>query len=91
LSTDIEWKELDDATRKWAVSSQWENDMENYGGSWVTTIEDANDGTGDGILTFPPELVLLRGWTEGTLLNLEVQERENGNVLIITEKTNESN
>jgi hypothetical protein len=91
LATDIEWKELDDVTRKWAVSSQWENDLENYGGSWIVNVEDTNDGTGDAILTFPDELIMLKGWSEGTVLNLDVQERENGNVLIITEKTNESN
>ena len=39
--------------------------------SWETIIEDANDGTGDGILTLPPELCEVRGWKEGTLLEIE--------------------
>jgi len=40
--------------------------------TWVTTIEDANDNTGDGILTFPPEVCEMNGWKEGTVLHLEV-------------------
>lgn len=51
--------------------------------SWFSTIEDANDGTGDGILTLPPELCELKGWKEGTVLNLEVKD----GILYITEKT----
>jgi hypothetical protein len=47
--------------------------------SWTTTIEDANDGTGDGILTFPPELCEMQGWKEGTLLYLSVK---NGGLII---------
>lgn len=39
--------------------------------SWLTKIEDANDGTGDGILTFPPELCEMKGWKEGTTLYME--------------------
>ena len=49
--------------------------------TWSTTIEDAGDGSGDGILTLPPELCELKGWKEGTLLNLEVSD----GILIITE------
>jgi hypothetical protein len=49
--------------------------------SWTTTIEDAPDGSGDGILTFPDWLVEERGWKEGTKLNLEAKD----GVLIITE------
>jgi hypothetical protein len=49
---------------------------------WTTTIEDANDGTGDGILTFPPEVCEMNGWKEGTVLNLEVID----GVLHISEK-----
>jgi len=39
--------------------------------SWETTIEDANDGSGDGILTLPPELCEMQGWKEGTVLEIE--------------------
>jgi predicted RecA/RadA family phage recombinase len=49
--------------------------------TWTTTIEDAGDGSGDGILTLPPELCELKGWKEGTVLNLEVSD----GVIIITE------
>lgn len=49
--------------------------------TWSTTIEDAEDGSGDGILTLPPELCELKGWKEGTVLNLEVSD----GILIITE------
>lgn len=42
--------------------------------SWQTTLEETNDGSGDGILTFPPELIELKGWEEGTMLSLEVKD-----------------
>jgi len=42
--------------------------------SWPAIIEDAPDGSGDGILTFPPELIEITGWVEGTKLNLEVRD-----------------
>jgi len=42
--------------------------------TWTTKFEDANDGTGDGILTFPPEVVALNGWKEGTILHLKVED-----------------
>jgi hypothetical protein len=47
---------------------------------------EANDGTGDGILQFPDELIEETGWKEGTVLNLMVEETPTGNVLVITEK-----
>lgn len=37
---------------------------------YTTTIEDAEDGSGDGILTFPPEILEETGWKEGQLLKL---------------------
>jgi hypothetical protein len=49
--------------------------------TYSTTIEDAGDGSGDGILTFPPEILEEMGWKEGTLLNVE----EKGGNLYITE------
>jgi hypothetical protein len=42
--------------------------------SWPAIIEEAEDGSGDGILTFPPELIEITGWVEGTKLNLEVKD-----------------
>lgn len=53
--------------------------------SWTTTIEDAPDGSGDGILTFPEELIADMRWYEGTVLDIRVEQRLAGNVLIITE------
>lgn len=29
-TSEIDWKELDLITRRWAVMSQWENDQEKY-------------------------------------------------------------
>lgn len=55
------------------------NNLANY--SWPATIEDALDGSGDGILTLPPELCELKGWKEGTVLNIEAKD----GTLIITE------
>jgi hypothetical protein len=78
--------ELDQAIRRMIVERQWQEDLENYGGTWLCNVEDANDGSGDAILTFPDELVMLKGWKEGTVLNMEVEQRPTGNVLIITEK-----
>lgn len=37
-------------------------------------IEDAEDGSGDGILTFPPEMVEELGWKAGDTLNLEATD-----------------
>jgi len=56
------------------------NKMTNF--TWTTTIEDANDGTGDGILTLPPELCELKGWKEGTTLHIDVVDGQ----LIISDK-----
>jgi len=47
--------------------------------TYITTIEDAPDGSGDGILTLPPELCEEMGWTEGTILNVEL---ENGAIVM---------
>lgn len=46
------------------------NNMNNR--TWQAFVEDAGDGTGDGILTFPPELLELKGWGEGTVLKMEI-------------------
>lgn len=85
-----EFDELDNAVRKWAVMSQWEKDQEWYENmknqSWPAQIFDADDGSGDAILQFPDDLLQMKGWKEGTVLNMAVEETPTGNVLIITEK-----
>ena len=42
--------------------------------TWVSHIEDAEDGSGDGILTLPPELCELKGWKEGTVLKMTAKD-----------------
>lgn len=54
--------------------------------SWTTHLIEADDGSGDAILQFPDELIAEKGWKEGTVLNMSVEETPSGNVLIITEK-----
>lgn len=61
------------------VMNTWTKPItKNYG---KFTIEDADDGSGDGILTFPEGLCEEIGWKEGDTLNLQVSEE---NTLIIT-------
>ena len=36
--------------------------------SWTLNLEEANDGSGDAILTFPPDLLEQAGWKEGDTL-----------------------
>ena len=33
--------------------------------SWTLIVEEANDDSGDAILTFPPDLLEQAGWKEG--------------------------
>lgn len=51
--------------------------------TYIGTIEDAPDGSGDGILTFPPEMIEELGWKEGQELNLKVVD----GTLILTANT----
>jgi len=37
--------------------------------SWTLNVEEANDDSGDAILTFPPDLLEQTGWKEGDTLN----------------------
>jgi hypothetical protein len=80
---------LDQVVRKWAVMSQFEHDQEKYenlkNGSWICDVEDADDGSGDAILTFPDELVLLMGWKSGTILDIDCQDGK----IIVKEVPNE--
>ena len=41
-------------------------------GKWISTIEDAGDGSGDGIVALPSELLEELGWTENTDLVFSV-------------------
>jgi len=90
MSNENNFDDLDAAIRKMVVVGKWLDDLDNYGGSWLCDVQDAEDGSGDAILTFPDELVMLKGWKEGTVLNMEIEQRPTGNVLIITEKKDES-
>ncbi len=36
--------------------------------SWTLNVEEADDGSGDAILTFPPDLLEQAGWKEGDTL-----------------------
>jgi hypothetical protein len=69
------WQELTNIIHQWVNPKP-----KTYG---TIHIEDAQDGSGDGILTFPPELIEETGWKEGDTLNLEVSESGS---LIITKK-----
>jgi hypothetical protein len=41
---------------------------------WCTTIQDAGDGSGDGILLFPDGLLEEMGWVEGDVLDCQFQD-----------------
>lgn len=75
--------DLNSVVRKWAVMSQFEHDQEKYenlkNNSWICDTEEAEDGSGDVILTFPDELVLLMGWKTGTILDIDT---ERGGIVI---------
>ena len=86
MTEKYEFTELDQAIRRMVVERQFQEDLENYGKSWVCDVEDAEDGSGDAILTFPDELVMLQGWKEGTVLDLTVVGEGTGKSLYITEK-----
>lgn len=60
------------------VVHQWVNPKEEFIGYGY--IEDANDGSGDGILTFPEGMCEKIGWNVGDTLNLEVSD--DGSIII---------
>jgi hypothetical protein len=71
----------------------WHEELSKVVHQWVNTkpeitfmakIEDANDGSGDGILTFPEGFCKTVGWKEGDTLNLCVSVAGN---LIISKKS----
>ena len=41
-------------------------------GKWLLTMEDAGDGSGDGVLILPDPVIESLGWVEGDELNIEV-------------------
>lgn len=38
---------------------------------WEVPLIDAGDGSGDALLLFPPEMLVLMGWIEGDTLSVE--------------------
>lgn len=42
-SMNIEWKSLSEVTKQWAVMSQFEKDLENYGGTWTSDITEKKE------------------------------------------------
>lgn len=78
MSEKYEFSELEFAVRKWIVMSLFEYDQEKYQkllkNEWIVDVEEAQDGSGDAILTFPNELTLLQGWKEGTVLDFESKD-----------------
>ena len=46
---------------------------------YLLTIEDSGDGSGDGIITFPDELIEQLGWYENMPIKMKI---ENGNLII---------
>lgn len=69
------WQQLTEIVNEWVNPKSF---LSGY-----CYIEDANDGSGDGILTFPEGMCEKVGWKEGDTLNLEVID---GNKLVITKK-----
>lgn len=47
---------------------------------WRTTIQDAGDGSGDGILELPDELLAQLGWAEGDTLS--ITKAESGDLIL---------
>ena len=70
MSTNIEtvepWQHLTQVVNTWVNPKP-----KTYG---PLNIEDAADGSGDGILTFPPEMVEELGWKEGDTLNFRASD-----------------
>lgn len=56
--------------------------------SWTLNVEEANDDSGDAILTFPPDLLEQAGWKEGDTLNW-VDQKDGSWLLKKVDITNE--
>ena len=72
------WQELTQ------IINNWINPQEEYWGTGV--IEDANDGSGDGILTFPEGMCEKLGWKEGDTLFISVQDDNSFVISNLTKK-----
>lgn len=48
--------------------------MDNSEKVYTATVEDTNDGSGDGILTFDPEFIKEIGWKEGDTIKMKVED-----------------
>ena len=64
------WQELTNVVNSWVTSSPQKEEFYDR----FVTIEDAEDGSGDGILTFPDGMCESLGWAEGDELSFEVNE-----------------
>ncbi|WP_310403141.1 AbrB/MazE/SpoVT family DNA-binding domain-containing protein [Pseudomonas koreensis] len=53
---------------------------------WITECQDAGDGTGDVIVTLPPDFIAQMGLKIGDELNLEVVD----GVIVLTQKSTPS-
>lgn len=47
---------------------------------YILTIQESDDGSGDGIITFPDELIEQLGWYE----NMPIKMKVEGDTLVIT-------
>ena len=56
--------------------------------SWTLNVEEANDDSGDAILTFPPDLLEQAGWKEGDTLNW-IDQKDGSWLLKKVDTTNE--
>lgn len=63
------------------IIQDWINPQEIYFG--IGEITDAEDGSGDGILTFPDGLCEKMGWKEGDSLNIELRDED---TLVLSKK-----
>lgn len=82
LANDLYFK-LDEILVKKVPEKAWHEELTKVMHEWVNptqktygniTIEDAADGSGDGILTFPPEFLEETGWKEGDTISMEASD-----------------
>lgn len=82
LANDLYFK-LDEILVKKVPEKAWHEELTKVMHEWVNptqktyrniTIEDAADGSGDGILTFTPEFLEETGWKEGDTIFMKVSD-----------------
>lgn len=71
-----DFEELTKVMRTWASGT--------YEKRYTCTFENANDGSGDGILNFPDGMCDDLGWTVGDVIEIEVDEN---NHIFMTKKS----